>query len=130
MYLCCVGRQIKNLEMKATKKQITEVIIEATSRNLNIERVLIELGKCSISEYKAFGANGLCNAFEKMNYRTKEIVKSAIEGGVSFNLCTVITVSEKAFLLSIPVDNGFKVVEKWIAKSIIKNDTIPFWAVK
>lgn len=112
--------------MKATKKQIVEIIEAAAEKNLNINAVLAMLENCSPSIFKAIGAYGFISAFEKK----QEILRASEEGGISFNLCKVEQSTEKAFLLSFTHPTSVKTVERWVAKSVIKNDVIPFWAIK
>lgn len=110
--------------MKATKKQISEVTAEATKQGVNIESALKTLSNCSLSIYKAIGAEGVVRS----SIKAKEATRAAFLGGISFNACEVLKVSDKAFYLVIP--NGLHTVEKWIAKSIIVDDVIPAWALK
>ena len=110
--------------MKATKKQIAEVTAEAIKQGYNVDSALRTLNACSLSIYKAIGAEGVVRS----SARAKEEVRAAFEGGVSFNSCEVLKVTDKAFYLVIP--NDMKTIEKWIAKSIIVNDVIPAWALK
>lgn len=112
--------------MKATKKQINEVVEIAAEKGLNINSVLSMFDRCSTSIYKAIGAAGFIASFEK----TQEILRADNEGGISFNLCKVEASTEKAFLLSFTDPKSVKSVEKWVAKSVIKNDVVPFWAIK
>ena len=112
--------------MTPTKKQIAEVTALATSRGLNVEKALKLFDNCSASIYKAIGAEGLLESFVEV----EEIKRADKLEGISFNLCQVLKVTEKAFYLSFNHPTSLKTVEKWIAKSIIKDDVIPFWAVK
>ena len=112
--------------MTPTKKQISEVIEISAERGLNINAVLAMFKNCSISVYKAIGPSGFVTSFSK----AQESLRANAKGGISFNLCKVEAVSEKAFLLSFNDPKGFKTIEKWVAKSVIINDVVPFWAIK
>ncbi len=111
-------------KMKATKKQIEEVRVELERQGKSVENIQSLFDNCSLSIYKAIGAKGLVDAIENATKKT-EAQKS---GGIALSECNILKQTEKALFLSILVNN--KRVEKWIAKSIIKNDIIPFWAVK
>lgn len=112
--------------MTPTKKQIAEVVEIAAEKGLNINAVIAMFENCSTSIYKAIGAAGFVASFEKKN----EQLRAREQGGISFNSCKVEAVSVKAFLLSFTDPKGVKTIEKWVAKSIIVNDVVPFWAIK
>lgn len=111
--------------MKATKKQIAEVTEIANQMNVSVENALSTLSNCSLSIYKVIGAKGVVEASVEAAAKRK----AAATGGFLFTAADVLSSSEKALLISI--NTGVKVVEKWIAKSVILNgNTVPFWAVK
>ena len=112
--------------MKATKKQITAVAEIAAEKGLNINAVISMFDNCSASTYNAIGAEGFVNCFAKAAQMTAANEK----GGIDFNLCEVVASTEKAFLISFTDPKSVKAVEKWVAKSVIANDIVPFWAIK
>jgi len=113
--------------MKATKKQISEVTAAAIEMNVPVANALTTLSNCSASIYACIGAKGVVESAAKV----ANDLAVANKGGISFAYCGIVKVSEKAYLLSIPMGTGM--TEKWIAKSVIKDidgDTIvPFWAI-
>lgn len=119
--LYLLNKKIEN--MKATKKMIIEITNQALEMNFNPEMALKTLENCSASIYKTIGAKGLVNSSMRAN---KAIIANS-KGGLSFNLCRVITTTKNAFLLVLP---GLVNIEKWVAKSVIVDDIIPYWAVK
>lgn len=112
--------------MKATKKQIADVTEIAAEKGLNINKVLAMFDNCSTATFKTIGAEGFVNCFAKASQMTA----ANEQGGIDFNLCKVVASTEKAFLLSFTDPKSVKAVEKWVAKSVIVNDIIPFWAIK
>lgn len=115
--------------MKATKKLIAEVTEAAIENNVSVESALSHLEKCSPSIFNVIGVDGIIQACKK----TASYDEGRQAGGVLVSLCTIVGQSEKAYLMVIP--KGAGVVEKWVAKSIIKksaegSDYIPFWAIK
>jgi prefoldin subunit 5 len=111
--------------MKATKKQIAEITAVANQMGVKAESALATLNNVSASIYKVIGAKGVVETCVESAAK----VKAAHIGGFLFTNSDVLSSSEKALLISI--NTGVKVVEKWIAKSIILNgNTVPFWAVK
>lgn len=107
--------------MKATKKIIAEVTAEATSQNVSVEAALSCLNRVSANDYKIIGAAGVVEAARKtvISLAAKE------DGGIAFDLCKVVRVTDKAFLLAVPFEAITK--EVWVAKSLIVNDIIPAW---
>lgn len=110
--------------MKPTKSQIAEVTRIANENNVDVEAALSHLNNCSLSIYKVIGAKGVVEAAKQ----TAIINAAEANGGIALERCTIAGNSEKALYLVIPM--GLKTVEKWIAKSIIKEGVVPFWAVK
>ena len=111
--------------MKATKKQIAEVTEVAKQMNVNVEDALSTLNNVSASIYKVIGAKGVVETCVEAAAKRRD----AAIGGFRFTAADVLSASDKALLISI--NTGVKVVERWIAKSVILNgDIVHFWAIK
>jgi hypothetical protein len=115
----------KNI-MTPSKKQILEVTKLANQLNINVDKALAKFKNCSQSIYKTIGAKGLIECLIEVD----EVMESDRQGGIALSKCTIEKVSEKALLVNLPTNNGLSYKSKWIAKSIINNDIIPYWATK
>lgn len=114
--------------MTPTKKQIAEVTAIANEMNCSVEKALSTLSNCSASIYKVIGAKGVVES----SLEAANIGGANNDGGILFDRCEIISNTEKAYLLNMPMEAGNK--EVWVAKSAIKtvngNTIVPFWAIK
>ena len=112
--------------MTPNKKQIAEVTEVAKLNNVSLERALSTLKNCSLSTYKSIGANGVVECAAKV----VEMIASEAKGGLSINDVKILSSSDKALFISFNQIGGLGTIEKWVAKSVIVENIIPFWALR
>lgn len=110
--------------MKPTKKQIEEVTKLAEENNVDLQKAISTLSNCSLSIYKAIGAAGVVASAKE----SSRILEADNSGGILFDRCSIVGFTEKAYLLATPSETEH--AEVWVAKSVIKDGIVPFWAIK
>jgi len=105
--------------MKATKKMITEVTRIAQEKNVDVNEALSTLSLCSLSIYKAIGAEGVVKSAKPRIQPQQKITRE----------------TDKAVLFEMTspkynhVIEDYPVITFWCPKSILVDGRAPEWKI-